>query len=156
MDTVLLVQPDPETRRAWFAALRGLGVRVMFADRLADAPRLAQRERIAAVVAAVIGDDAIGELRWVAAASELPPLVIVTDTELLPPLAARSRGAAMVPRGRPETLVGAVAELLSARRQPAMNLPLRLPQVFETKWTARLRLGRRAELLDTWPGDAAA
>jgi hypothetical protein len=110
------------------------------------------------VVVAEVTDDAdFAQLRWVASVTALPALVLVTDTELLPPLAARSRGAAVVPRGRPQTLAHAVEELLAARRQPAMNLPLRLPQVCETKWTARLLLPTfQADHQDTWPGDRAA
>src|SRR5207244_3749380 len=119
-------------------------------------PKLLERERIAAVVTEIVDADAIGELRWVASVTELPALVLVTDAELLPPLNARSRGAALVPRGRPVSLADAVRELLAARKQPAMNLPLRLPQVCETKWTARLQLGFGADAQDTWPGDAAA
>lgn len=156
MDTILLVQRDPETRRAWTAALARLGLRVIAIDSLLAAPKVAARERAAVIVAGLDGEEAFGELRWIASISELPGMVLVTDAELLPPLAARSRGAAVVPPGRPETLAAAVRELLLARRQPAMNLPLRLPQVCETKWTARLQMGFGADQQDTWPGDKAA
>jgi hypothetical protein len=157
VDTILLVQRDLELRRLWKAALRGLGVRVIATDSLLSVPRLVQREKIALVIAEVIGGEEFAELRWTTAAIALPPLVIVTDAEHLPPLAARSRGAAVIPRGRPLTLRNTVEELLAARHLPAMNLPLRLPQVCETKWTARLQLaGYDADLQDTWPGNRAA
>jgi hypothetical protein len=156
VDTILLVQRNPETRRAWHAALARLGARVIGTDSLLGAPKIAARERASVIVAAIEDGEAFGELRWIASVSELPALVLVTAAEHLPPLAARSRGAAVVPPGRPESLFDAVAELLAARRQPAMNLPLRLPQVRETKWTARLQVGFGADQQDTWPGNAAA
>ncbi|HTJ40540.1 MAG TPA: hypothetical protein VL463_00530 [Kofleriaceae bacterium] len=154
MDTILLVQRDPETRRAWEAALGALGARVVVVRSILAIPKAAPRERASVIVTEIEDEETLGELRWAASVAQLPPLVIVTDVEMLPPVAVRSRGAAVVPRGRPASLADAVRELLAARRQPAMNLPLRLPQVCETKWTQRLRFGFEAQ--DTWPGDKAA
>ncbi len=143
-------------QRAWRAALDGLGLRVVVTESLLSVPRMLQRERFAAVVAELADAASLAARRGAPPIPARPARGRVPHPAPRPPRAARARGAAVVPRGRPLALAYAVEELLTARRQPAMNLPLRLPQVCETKWTARLLLPAFHADQETWPGDQAA
>ena len=132
----------------------------MTAETLLAVPRIVARNSISVIVADVDHEDDLDALRWIAP-TQLPALVLVTANERLPPLAARSRGAAIVTPSRSHTLAAVVQELRTARARPFMSLPLRLPQMCEIKWIERLGSGSASTSNidvgeDTWPGDAAA
>jgi CheY-like chemotaxis protein len=150
MSTVLLVHADGGVRSDWAQLLRGLGVEFRMAGSMPAAALILARERIAAIVANLDDPGSVDQLQWALECGRQPPLVLVSAA-VLPSMASRASGIAVVLPTAPSMMRYALEILLAARGARAA-LPMRTPPAMALKWSAQLG-GEDRE--DTWSGDHA-